>query len=293
MKSNLRRSRRSDKGATIVEFALVMPLIALMLFGMVEFALVLSSKSAATNGAREASRLAAFDYAAADQSVPPSDNYLAIEEAAHARLAGLVKPGTVEVDVVCLDGNPPTDTPIACSPGTVVPGRDLIQVTVTWEHLSSTPFIAAEHTASSRAVIVGRPLPPTDTPADDSDEEDDGEDDEDWVPEDPTDDEPPSSCLITNAAFQGGLSSTAVKSNGRLNNDITVDVSTTSTCGGLAPTISITPANPIGTSTMTTNSSTSFSYAIGGQSKPWSAGTTYTVTILVDGVSETLTFTTT
>jgi hypothetical protein len=46
----------SQKGATAVEFAIVLPLLILLLFGMVEFGLYLFNRHVITNGAREGAR---------------------------------------------------------------------------------------------------------------------------------------------------------------------------------------------------------------------------------------------
>jgi Flp pilus assembly pilin Flp len=45
-------------GAAAVEFALLLPLLVLLLFGMIEFGLAFNTRIQATNAAREAARLA-------------------------------------------------------------------------------------------------------------------------------------------------------------------------------------------------------------------------------------------
>lgn len=47
---------KDESGAVIAEFALVLPLLALLLFGMIEFGLVLFNKQVITNASREAAR---------------------------------------------------------------------------------------------------------------------------------------------------------------------------------------------------------------------------------------------
>lgn len=46
----------SERGATLVEFALVVPLLAVLLFGIVDFGLVLNRDSLINNAAREGAR---------------------------------------------------------------------------------------------------------------------------------------------------------------------------------------------------------------------------------------------
>jgi len=50
--------RRDQQGAAAVEFALLLPLLVLLLFGMIEFGFAFNSRIQATNAAREAARRA-------------------------------------------------------------------------------------------------------------------------------------------------------------------------------------------------------------------------------------------
>ena len=50
---------RSDRGSTLVEAALVVPLILVLIFGLVEFGRYITITSTVTNASREASRYAA------------------------------------------------------------------------------------------------------------------------------------------------------------------------------------------------------------------------------------------
>ena len=51
-------ARRDQDGAAAVEFALLLPLLVLLLFGMIEFGLAFNTRIQATNAAREAARRA-------------------------------------------------------------------------------------------------------------------------------------------------------------------------------------------------------------------------------------------
>jgi Flp pilus assembly protein TadG len=53
---------RGDKAAALVEFALVMPLLFLLLFGVIEFSWAFFQNLDVRHGAREAARLAAVNY---------------------------------------------------------------------------------------------------------------------------------------------------------------------------------------------------------------------------------------
>ena len=51
-------ARRDQQGAAAVEFALLLPLLVLLLFGMIEFGFAFNTRIQATNAAREAARRA-------------------------------------------------------------------------------------------------------------------------------------------------------------------------------------------------------------------------------------------
>jgi Flp pilus assembly pilin Flp len=51
-------ARRDQEGAAAVEFALLLPLLVLLLFGMIEFGFAFNTRIQATNAAREAARRA-------------------------------------------------------------------------------------------------------------------------------------------------------------------------------------------------------------------------------------------
>lgn len=62
-----RRSRRRDeKGAAAVEFALVMPILMILIFGIVDFGLAINQYATASNAAREGVRAAALGTRSAD-----------------------------------------------------------------------------------------------------------------------------------------------------------------------------------------------------------------------------------
>lgn len=76
----LHRRLRSESGASAVEFALLLPLLVMILFGIIEFGMALYRQSILTNASREGARLGIV------QSIPAIttaqinvviDNYLA------------------------------------------------------------------------------------------------------------------------------------------------------------------------------------------------------------------------
>lgn len=66
MLAGRRSDGRSERGAAAVEFALVLLPLALLVFGIIEFGLLLNKQISVANGAREAARYAAIHYAELD-----------------------------------------------------------------------------------------------------------------------------------------------------------------------------------------------------------------------------------
>ena len=52
----MRSKSSSQKGASAVEFALILPLLMLILFGIIEFSLLMYNKAMITNASREGAR---------------------------------------------------------------------------------------------------------------------------------------------------------------------------------------------------------------------------------------------
>lgn len=57
----LRRCRRDERGASLVEFALVLPVFALLLFGLIDFGLIFGSYITMRNGVEASARNATVD----------------------------------------------------------------------------------------------------------------------------------------------------------------------------------------------------------------------------------------
>jgi hypothetical protein len=149
----------AERGATVVELALVFPLFVGMILALVHFGLIEASDSSASNGAREGARVGIFEYLEAD--VPGSPSHAAIEAAAKRQLGNLVRSPSVVVRCQRPAGGGFSRVP--CSSGIVL-NSDLIEVTVTWSSVS--PFGAGSRTEHARMVIVGSPdltdiVPPT------------------------------------------------------------------------------------------------------------------------------------
>jgi Flp pilus assembly protein TadG len=123
--SRLHRTERS-RGQALVEFALIMPLFAVILLGLLDFGRVIYAQNTVSEAAREASRVG---------SVSPSasaSKYTAMRSAAITRSPGL---GLTSGDIV---GNGCTDC--FYPDGAVTGGRVVVNVTKTVQLL--TPIIS-------------------------------------------------------------------------------------------------------------------------------------------------------
>ncbi|MBB5870955.1 hypothetical protein F4553_004334 [Allocatelliglobosispora scoriae] len=64
-----RRSRTGDRGAAAAEFALVLPLLLLLVFGIIDFGRMINQQLTLTEGAREGSRLAVVVPGSSDSAI--------------------------------------------------------------------------------------------------------------------------------------------------------------------------------------------------------------------------------
>ena len=86
------RSAERSRGQALVEFALVIPIFLLLLFGLVDFGRVVFAQQAITQGAREGARMAlvaALDPTISTAACPGTGTYCKIRTAAKAQAAGV------------------------------------------------------------------------------------------------------------------------------------------------------------------------------------------------------------
>ncbi|HKN39992.1 MAG TPA: TadE family protein, partial [Acidimicrobiia bacterium] len=119
-----------ERGATMVEFALVSVVAFALIFGLAELGLVVFGNSVGSSAARDGARVGLVNYVDAD--VAGSPNNLAVLAAVKQRLVGLVT--YQSATVVCRPADDLTTTE-PCEPTSVDLARsDLIEVAVTWRH---------------------------------------------------------------------------------------------------------------------------------------------------------------
>ena len=98
------RKLRSESGASAVEFALVLPLLMLILFGIIEFGMALYRQAILTNASREGARLGIV------LSVPPITTAAINTRIDSYLTAAGIPPGTVTPRTIVLGGA--TGTPV-------------------------------------------------------------------------------------------------------------------------------------------------------------------------------------
>jgi len=144
-----------EQGSTLVEFAMVAGVLFTMVFTGIAFAIIEAGNNAGANAAREGARVATLNYGCADMytGCTSSSALTAITAAVDQHLSGL-SAGTPTVVVACLSGAVTPPTTKRCDPSVIVPGVDLVRVTVTWTHLASSPFSSATTQTNSATMVV-------------------------------------------------------------------------------------------------------------------------------------------
>ena len=84
---NLKRKMKNERGQTMTEFALILPILLVLLFGIVQFGVIFNNYVTLTDAARTASRKGAV-------SRNESDPKGTCESAGYAAGTGLKNPGT-------------------------------------------------------------------------------------------------------------------------------------------------------------------------------------------------------
>lgn len=133
MKNHLSRGRnrgpggiRAESGAAAVEFALVAPLLFLVVFAIIDFGFGFHAWDAAENAAREGARVAAVD---------PDPNAI-ITRARNS--SSYLDQSKMNVTVTCSRDNGTSFA--ACGAGSTWNEGDLVRVTITYDYRFITPL---------------------------------------------------------------------------------------------------------------------------------------------------------
>lgn len=142
----MRGRARSERGAALVEFALIAPLLFALLFGVFTGGLSLSYKNSMTNAVREGARLGA--------TLPADSNWAGAVQDRVVELSG----DNLELDQVCvkLVRAPSTDVwESSCTPGELADGEPSLQGIPAGD---CAVLVWARRTSELQAVIYSRDL---------------------------------------------------------------------------------------------------------------------------------------
>jgi Flp pilus assembly protein TadG len=74
--SRARISSNSQRGVALVEFAIVLPLLVIFMYGIITFSVAILNKHIMTNATREGARVATLYGGEVSQAKPTTENYL-------------------------------------------------------------------------------------------------------------------------------------------------------------------------------------------------------------------------
>ena len=108
MRSQLGNRGRSDSGATLIEFAIVAPLLFLLLFGIVEAGWAFSQQLEVRHGVREGARMAAVNEGSLDDIINAICDQMDLSTS--GATVTLLKSGPAVGDSVRVEVNAPVDS---------------------------------------------------------------------------------------------------------------------------------------------------------------------------------------
>lgn len=142
----MHRIRSNERGASLVEFALVVPLLALFLFGIVQFGLAYDMKQSINSAAREGARMAAIpdeaNVTCSTISGRVSSTFNSMQTTPIDLLRVVVVDATnpaITRKTCTAAGCTPASTPASASPCSGQPGQTVV-VTATKKHDITIPF---------------------------------------------------------------------------------------------------------------------------------------------------------
>ena len=205
------RRRPSDRGATIVEAAFVLPLMLAFIFGLVDLGMWTFNSNQATNAARDGARVGILYFEEADDGSGAPD-FDRIEDAVRSHLTD-EDLADFEISVRC---EQPSGLAIDCSVATV--DVDRIQVDVEWTWPLVTPVATAIgfdegiSRGSATMTLVGLPVGGSSTPP----------------PAEDPDPEPPATCSISLLTVNPA---TVVAKSNQLTSPLDIDFTTNGSAG--------------------------------------------------------------
>ena len=128
----VRESRRRERGASLVEFALIVPLLSMFLFAIVQFGLAYDKKQSINSAAREGARAGAI----------PTKTVQNIRDTVNSSYDGTLLDGAVVTTKVYLDSTSSAELGVSSKPCEGNAGRTVV-VSSTVPHVLTIPFLGA------------------------------------------------------------------------------------------------------------------------------------------------------
>lgn len=110
--NGFRRPRKDERGAAAVEFALVAPILLILLFGVIRFGFVMSEKATVANAAREGVRFGSVNLYAAVAGTPRTCSDVVAKARANAKTLGM---SPADLAVTVKRGDSPATATTRCS----------------------------------------------------------------------------------------------------------------------------------------------------------------------------------
>jgi Flp pilus assembly protein TadG len=153
------RGGNRERGATLVEGAVALPLLVLFVLGMVDLGLWVFQSTQASSAARDGARAGILRYQQAD--VPTSADAAAIRSAVARRIGAQPFGAPLTVQVRCVTAGQNVAVSGGCAAASVI-NRDRVEVTVTWPRRALsfvTQGFGVSQTVKGQTamVLLGRP----------------------------------------------------------------------------------------------------------------------------------------
>lgn len=116
-----RRERRGERGAAAVEFALILPILATLLFGIIDYGDMLSVRQAVSQAAAEGARAAAVN---PDDGAKAAAAMAAVEDALDAH--GEECTAACDVEIVACGSAECAEVTVVIDYDALIPGFDLL-----------------------------------------------------------------------------------------------------------------------------------------------------------------------
>ncbi len=145
MRMMTRRRGRAESGAAAVEFAIIVPVLLLLVLGIVDFGYAFGQKLALNHAAREGARMAVVESSGADTQAE-------IAQLVSDSAGTLVDPLDTTQVIATVAG---TGTSATCGPGGALDIGDELEVSVDYDAtpLVPLPFLGGTISLSSSAVF--------------------------------------------------------------------------------------------------------------------------------------------